>query len=67
MFRGKPIVLDQPVRVETFYIKHFYNRLPYKNDIPRHACLITGFWCWSNAFTHPKDILYYLRVKFKKE
>lgn len=31
----------------------------------RHGCLRMGYWCWQNAWEHPKDIITYFKRKFR--
>ena len=37
-----------------------------KHPETTHACLSSGYWCWSNLRERPKDIIRYIEGKIKE-
>lgn len=67
--------MDKPTRMYNAYFKHIYltkgfsiSKAVIEGDEDYqpegiHACLASGYWCWSNAWTHPRQIKLYLSRK----
>jgi len=66
------------MQAKKLYFKHIYltsgfafsqeliEGKPAQQYKKRHACLLSGYWCWQNAQEHPQDILIYIRGKLCK-
>lgn len=66
-FKGLPVITDEPLVTKTLFFDHVHyaNGFALKGHKPktRHACLLQGYWCWSNLKDHPKDIIKYIWTK----
>jgi hypothetical protein len=64
VYKGKQIKFDEEVKTEVMYFQHTYLTAGFNPDARKtHACLRMGYWCWQNAWEHPKDIITYLKRK----
>lgn len=55
------------VDVYRTYFYHLYNVDSFHPSAnKRHACLSSGYWCWSNLRERPFDIISYIQNKCKK-
>lgn len=69
MFKGKPVDLDNG-GVSIAYFQHiFHTTYPdlvagETREVPRrHRCLSSGYWCFENFRSNPKDIFDYLYIR----
>jgi len=59
--RGKPILKDEFARTEIGYFQHIYMYGWMKPSV--HACLRSGWFCWSDLMEHPQDLFKYIYAK----
>ena len=61
---------DDPNQMYNCYFRHLYltSGFDVLKENPRqlHACLLYGYWCWSNAWEHPYQIKIYFKLKLRR-
>lgn len=66
-YKDRPMAEDFAGAIMDVTFTHMYaGSLAFSGGKRRHICLIEGYWCWHNALEHPKDILRFLKYKYRR-
>lgn len=60
-YRGRQVVPDVP-QPFTRHMSFGHMRMwsSETGKFTRHACLLSGYWCWANVLEHPLDLVRYI-------